>query len=307
MVSVSRRAGLAATRAIDVRPGRMAVERVAGPVEGDVLGQDDRQLLRRHRHDAAILAMDDRDRTAPVALARDAPVAQAEIDAALGDRPAAPRLALEPARHLLLGLVDAHAVEEARVDQAAVAVIGGVGDREGRRIGAGRAYHRRVAEAVFVDEVEVALVMRRAAEDGAGAVIHEDEIGDIDRQRPVRVERMHGADAGVVAQLLGRLDRLRGRAGAPALLDEGGERRIPRGGGAGERMVGRQRHEAGAEQRVGARRVDVELALARRRGAGSSAKRTRSPSERPIQFFCISRTFSGQRSSRSSASSRSCA
>ena len=37
----------------------------------------------------------------------------------------------------------------------------------------------------------------------------------------------------------------------------------------------------------------------------SSAKRTSRPSERPIQFFCISRTFSGQRSSVSSALSRS--
>ena len=39
-----------------------------------------------HRHDAAGLAMDDRDRAAPVALARDAPVAQAEVDLALGHR-----------------------------------------------------------------------------------------------------------------------------------------------------------------------------------------------------------------------------
>src|SRR5262249_9560661 len=38
----------------------------------------------------------------------------------------------------------------------------------------------------------------------------------------------------------------------------------------------------------------------------SSAKRTSKPSERPIQFFCISRTLSGQRSSVSSASSSSC-
>ena len=37
----------------------------------------------------------------------------------------------------------------------------------------------------------------------------------------------------------------------------------------------------------------------------SSAKRTMRPSERPIQFFCISRTFSGHRSSPSSASSSS--
>src|SRR5215831_15925778 len=39
--------------------------------------------------------------------------------------------------------------------------------------------------------------------------------------------------------------------------------------------------------------------------AGSSAKRMSSPSERPIQLHCIRRTLSGQRSSRSSACSKS--
>ena len=41
--------------------------------------------------------------------------------------------------------------------------------------------------------------------------------------------------------------------------------------------------------------------------AGSRVKRSSSPSERPIQFFCISRTLSGQRSSVSSAFNRSSA
>ena len=89
MVSVSRRAGAAALRAGDVLPGRMAVERIAGPVEVDVVRQLHRQVVLRHRHDAAGLAMDDRDRAAPVALARDAPVAQAVIDLAGADRAAA--------------------------------------------------------------------------------------------------------------------------------------------------------------------------------------------------------------------------
>ena len=40
---------------------------------------------------------------------------------------------------------------------------------------------------------------------------------------------------------------------------------------------------------------------------GSSAKRINRPSERPIQFFCISRTLSGQRSNVSIASSNSSA
>ena len=76
-----------------------------------------------------------------------------------------------------------------------------------------RADHRHVAEAVLVDEVEVALVVRRAAEDRAGAVFHQDEVRDVDRQRPVRIERMHRADAGVEAQLLRGVDLgLRGAA-----------------------------------------------------------------------------------------------
>ncbi len=48
-------------------------------VRHHVLRQYHRQLFVRHRHVAASRAMDDGDRAAPVALARDAPVAQAEL------------------------------------------------------------------------------------------------------------------------------------------------------------------------------------------------------------------------------------
>ena len=121
------------TRTGDVLPGRMAVERVARRVEGHVVGQLDRQILFRNRHDAVDLAMDDRDRAAPVALARDAPVAQLEIDLPLALRPVAERRRLQPARDLRLGPLDRHAVEETRVDHQAVAVIGDLVDREGLR------------------------------------------------------------------------------------------------------------------------------------------------------------------------------
>ena len=67
----------AARRAGDVQERGVLVERVAGAVGDQVLGQDDRQVLLGHRHDAAGLAVDDRDRRAPVALPADAPVAQA--------------------------------------------------------------------------------------------------------------------------------------------------------------------------------------------------------------------------------------
>ena len=81
----------AALRAGDVPPGRMPVERIARPVELDVVGQLHRQVLARHRHHAAGRAVDHRDRAAPVALARDAPVAQAVVHLALADRAVAAR------------------------------------------------------------------------------------------------------------------------------------------------------------------------------------------------------------------------
>jgi hypothetical protein len=116
----------AAFRAGDVLPGRMMVERVAGPVESRVVRQHHRQVLVGHRHHVAFRAMDHGNRTAPIALARDAPVAQAEIHLPLADRHVAAQFAFQPLRNLFLGLLDGHAVEEAGIDHAAVAVIGGV-------------------------------------------------------------------------------------------------------------------------------------------------------------------------------------
>ncbi len=130
------------------------------------------------------------------------------------DRAVAAALAFETARDFFLGVRDGHAVEKARIDHPAVAVIGRIGDDEGRRVRVGRAHHGDVAEAVFVDEIEVALVMGRAAEDGAGAVFHQDEIRHVDGQRPGRVEGMDGADAGVEAEFLGLVDGLLRGAGA---------------------------------------------------------------------------------------------
>jgi hypothetical protein len=75
---------------------------------------------------------------------------------------------------------------------------------------------------VFPREIEVALVMRRAAENRAGAVVHQDEVGDIDRQLPRGIERMPTGQAGVEAQLLGLFDGLLGRAAHARLGAEGG-------------------------------------------------------------------------------------
>ena len=99
-----------------------------GRSKTDVFGQDDRQLVARHRHRAASLAMDDRDRRAPITLARHAPVAQPVVGRAL-----APAGGFGAADDLGGGLVARQAVEELRVDRDSGRVLGLVADRLGRQ------------------------------------------------------------------------------------------------------------------------------------------------------------------------------
>ncbi len=79
--------------------------------------------------------------------------------------------------------------------------------------------------------------MRRAAENGAGAIIHQDEIGDVNRQLPIRIEGMDGLDSGIEALLLGGVDQLLRGAVAFAFRNERGERGILRRRCRRERMI----------------------------------------------------------------------
>ena len=153
--------------------------------------------------------------TAPGPLARHQPVAQAVIHRALADAGF-----FQPRRDFGLGLFHRHAVEEARIGQTAGAGIGLVADGEALGIGVVRHHHRRHGQPVFAGEIQVALVMRGAAENRAGAVTHQHEIGHHHRQLPVRIERMGGGEAGVIAQLLGFLDFGFRGAGLAAFGDE---------------------------------------------------------------------------------------
>ena len=198
----------------------MTVERIAGLIEGHVLGQLDRQIRDRDRHDSARLAMDDRDRATPVALAGYAPVPELVIDLPLGLRPVAERDLLQAAGDLLFRLLDRQPIEKARIDHHSVAVIGGPIDGEVGGIEFGRAHHRGHAEAIGADKIEIALVVGGAAENRARAVFHEDEIGDIDRQAPAGIERVMNLEAGIIAALLRGLDRRDRGAHLVAFVDE---------------------------------------------------------------------------------------
>ncbi len=250
-VSVSRSAAPPHSGRGDVLPGRVAQQRVAGGGEVDVLGQHDRELRLGHRHHAAGGAVNERDRRAPVALAADAPVAQAPYGLAL-----APAFGFGADDDRRLGLGHGHPVDEARVDQHPVAGVG-LGQR---RVGLGRrgGDHAHDRQPVLGGEIEVALVVPGHRHDRAGAVIHQHEVGDVDRQALVGIERMDRADAGVEAELLGGLDLGRGGAACAALLDELGRVAIAHRHGLGQRMVGRDGDEAGAEDRVRPRGVDLD-------------------------------------------------
>ncbi len=123
-----------------------------------------------------------------------------------------------------------------------------------RRAGRDDAHDRQV---VFGREFKVALVMARHRHDRAGAVIHQHEIGDLDRQVLAR-ERMRNVQPGVETQLFRRLQLRRGRAARAALLDEGLRLVIGRGHGLRDRMLRRDGDEARAEDRVGPGGIDLD-------------------------------------------------
>ena len=247
----------AAGRAVDVLPGRMVGQRIARLVEGRILGQRYRQIVFRHRNDPAVGTMDHRDRAAPVALPRHTPVAQAILDLAL-----ALVVRLEPADRRVDRLGDREAVQEVGVNDPALASEGRVADRVARLVLAVRQHHRRHRQAVLVGEVQVALVVRWAAEDRAGAVVHQHEIGDEDRQLLARNEGMQCLQPRVEAPLFGRLNGLLAGAQAVALGDEGGQLGAVLGERGREGVVRRESAEGGAEKRVGPRGEDLERLIA---------------------------------------------
>src|SRR5258705_3435179 len=181
--------------------------------------------------------MENRERAAPVALARYTPVTQAVIDLTLSNGLITARFALQALGDLLLRGRYRQPVEKARIDHLAAAIIGDVGDDEGLRVLSFRAHDRSVSEAMLVGKIKVALVMGRSAVNGAGAIFHQNEVGHIDRQLPGRVEWMNRLDPGIKAKLLGLVDQFLGRAGALAFRDEGCECRILGGGRQRQRVV----------------------------------------------------------------------
>src|SRR5260370_40046302 len=239
----------------------MMFERINGGVGRDGFRQRHRQVRLGHRDDAGVLAMNNRDRATPITLSRNTPVAQAKIDLTRSYGTVAGAFVLQSSRNFLLRFRDRHAIKEPRVDHAVITLIRSVGDDEAFRILAPRTNHRCIAQTVFVYEVEVALIVRRATEDRAGAVLHQNEICHIDWQLPGRIKRMNRAYTCIDPFLFSGLDYLLRGAPTHGLGDEFSHFFIFRRGREGEYVFGLDGLEFHAKQSVRPRSEDLKLTI----------------------------------------------
>ena len=240
------------------------------------LGQEHRQLRLGHGHGAARIAVDDRDRRAPVALTRDAPVVQPVVHhrrrrlhrGELGDDGR-------------LGRIHRESGEARRVDDTAA-----VGAREGTLAKRGIVALARAGddardrEVVQPRELEVALIVPRHSHDRPRAVLHQHVVGNPDRHRLAarRIARVRAGEDATL--LLGRLaahqvlfPRARHVLAHGLALLVARDRR--------DEWVLRGEHEVrGAVDRVRARREHGDLDCARRQLVRSTGRHRRAAGER---------------------------
>ena len=168
----------AAGRAGDVLPGRMALERIARLVDLDVVGQLDRQVLLRHRHDAALRAVDRRDRRSPNSAGA-TPASRAGGTGWCPCRRPSARAARSPSPWRPRR---SRPLRKSELIMTPSSTNGRLGDAETLAASASLGHHHRDdRQAVLGRELVVALVVAGAAEDRAGAVFHQHEVGGIDR------------------------------------------------------------------------------------------------------------------------------
>ena len=226
----------------------MAFKRVAWRFEINILRQGDGQLILGHGHDPARIAMNEGDRGAPIALARNTPVAQAPHG-----RPLAPAASLGAGDHIGLGIFDGFAVKEVRIDDHAVA---GFRLTAHRCVGLRRVpcHHTGDRQGVFARKLKIALIVPRHAHHRAGAVIHQHKIGD-EHRHVCPSEGMPCRDFGAVSQLFRGFERGGSGPAFLALFDEGRDRGIS-AERLRDRVVGSDGAETRAEDRVGPRGVN---------------------------------------------------
>ena len=255
-MSVSRRAGPPQRGHVHFRKGSYSVQRAAAAVRNQALGQDDRQVFFRDRHRPARLAVDDRDRRAPVALARDTPIAQAVLHLLV-----AQTFELQVSGDRIGGSLVAEAVVLAGIHADATLLI-----RVPLLPVVERKRFARNGDdlldwnPVLLREREIPLVVRRHAHHRAFAVAHQHVVADPHRDA-FAGQRMRDREPGRHAFLLHRCEVRFGQPTFAALVDKRGDVRTATREPLGKRMLGGNRHEGHAHDGVGARGEDSQQLL----------------------------------------------
>ncbi|EWS65361.1 hypothetical protein Y695_01389 [Hydrogenophaga sp. T4] len=236
------------------------VQRVARAVGDAVLRQHHRQVFLGHRHRAVFGAVDDGDGRTPVALAADAPVAQAE-----GGLLLAQALGGQQLGDLVHGGFLGQTIQHAGIDAHTALLVGvavgpgGVAERL-----AFHGHHLLDLQVVFQRKRKVTLIVRRHAHHGTVAVAHEHVVADPDLDLCAG-QRVRDEQAGGHALLFLRGELGFGGAAGLALFDEGGQGGVAQCGVVGQRVFGGHGAEGHAHDGVGARGEHVHPAVADQR------------------------------------------
>ena len=246
-------------RAGTVAPCRMAVQWIAGDVKGDVIRQLNRQVFFFLRDHATGIAMYHRDGAAPIALAAQPPVAQAEFRDALTDT-----VFLAKGN----GSVDGFIACLVRLPRETAIVKHGFGFcrhislLQHIRTVLRRQERRDDRQVIFGRKFKIAFVMGRAAENGTGAIVHQNKVCDVDRQFMRRIKRMAHTNAGVMAQLFGGFDGLLRGATPAALGTEGRKGLVVTFQRLGQGVIWRDTNKRRAHQCVRPGCIDLNAVMA---------------------------------------------
>ncbi len=140
-----------------------------------VLRQTYRQILLRHQHLAAMRAVDDGNRSAPVTLTADEPVAQAEVYAALAEA-----FLLSLIHNSTHSGMHFHTGKFAGVNQHAFLFLVSAGHFLQLQLFAHRANGNDLVNAIFISKHPVTLVARRNAHNSACTIIIQNVVGNPD-------------------------------------------------------------------------------------------------------------------------------
>ena len=253
-------------------PSWVAVKRITRNIKGDIIRQVNGKVFFLFRHDAAVITMHHRYRTAPITLTAQAPISQAVLGFTI-----AKTLRFGPIDGSINGLLASGLGEASRlVDPADLLRFhrhkSSFVDRQIIIQGKECINHRQI---IFPSKIKVALIMGRASKDSTCTVIHHHKISHPNRQRRATQGVLHG-DACVKTLFLGLFHCRFGGVHLFAFSTEGFQCRILHSQTLGQRMVGRQSNEGGAHQCVGPRSInsDPTVAILRRRQRESHLKAT---------------------------------